>query len=180
MVRIVSSLLACYQALRIFFAYSLMSVKLALPTQKRNPKFNSIVCTSFVPDCSTRIFVCTGKTFNLEPFQMGRVNFMLELPTLQLFSKPNCIVCTSFVPDCSTRIFAYTKKFLNLDLFYMCCASVQLARPVHCHANLNFSFLIIYIMVILYRRKFCDGHIILSFRGISHNLMNHFSTNLIL
>ena len=29
------------------------------------------------------------------------------------------------------------------------------------YSNLKFSFLIIYIMVPLYRRKFCDGHTIL-------------------
>ena len=35
-----------------------------------------------------------------------------------------------------------------------------------CHTNLNFSFLIIYITVILHRKKFCDGHIILIFSSM--------------
>ena len=38
-----------------------------------------------------------------------------------------------------------------------------LQKEGDCHTNLNFSFLIIYILVPLYIRKFCDGHIILEF-----------------
>ena len=50
-------------------------------------------------------------------------------------------------------------SFLKLS----CAWCMHRQRGKDCHTNLDFSFLIIYIIFPLYRRKFCDGRSILVF-----------------
>ena len=53
-------------------------------------------------------------------------------------------------------------SFVEIKVIVICTWYMHLkGGREDCHANLNFSFLIIYIIVPFYRRKFCDGHIIL-------------------
>ena len=89
-------------------------MKLALPTQQFFSKPNYFICTSLVPDCSTRVFICTEKTFNLEPFLTCRASVKLAPPTQQIFLKLNYFVCTLFLANFSTRILLVPKKYLAI------------------------------------------------------------------
>ena len=57
----------------------------------------------------------------------------------------------------------------EIKLFIICARCIhRIAKKGGCHTNLNFSFLSIYVIVPLYRRKFCDSYIILVLNWFCH------------